>query len=266
VIHYNDTKIQLLDLPGIVEGASEGRGRGRQVIAVAKSSDLILMVLDATKDDSQKIKLEKELEAVGIRLNRDPPKIFFKPKKGGGITVNFLVPSPQCDERVVQSVLNEYKIFNADVLFREDCTADDLIDVIEGNRKYVKCLYVYNKIDMLSLPEIEAFARRPMSVVISSQSKWNLDTLLERVWEGMGLVRVYTKKKGASPDFTDPLVLTPQRGDCTIQTAVNMLHKDIMKSFKCALVWGRSAKHAPQTVGLSHPLEDEDVVQIVKKI
>jgi ribosome-interacting GTPase 1 len=35
---------QLLDLPGIIEGASEGKGRGRQVIAVAKSADLILMV------------------------------------------------------------------------------------------------------------------------------------------------------------------------------------------------------------------------------
>ena len=31
IIHYNDTKIQLLDLPGIIEGASEGKGRGRQV-------------------------------------------------------------------------------------------------------------------------------------------------------------------------------------------------------------------------------------------
>ena len=32
VIRYNDTKIQLLDLPGIIEGASEGKGRGRQVL------------------------------------------------------------------------------------------------------------------------------------------------------------------------------------------------------------------------------------------
>ncbi|KAL9304297.1 hypothetical protein ACSQ67_021560 [Phaseolus vulgaris] len=31
IIHYNDTKIQLLDLPGIIEGASEGKGRGRQL-------------------------------------------------------------------------------------------------------------------------------------------------------------------------------------------------------------------------------------------
>lgn len=32
VIHYNDAKIQLLDLPGIIEGAAQGKGRGRQVL------------------------------------------------------------------------------------------------------------------------------------------------------------------------------------------------------------------------------------------
>lgn len=32
VINYKDTKIQLLDLPGIIEGAAHGKGRGRQVI------------------------------------------------------------------------------------------------------------------------------------------------------------------------------------------------------------------------------------------
>lgn len=31
IIHYKGTKIQLLDLPGIIEGAAQGKGRGRQV-------------------------------------------------------------------------------------------------------------------------------------------------------------------------------------------------------------------------------------------
>ena len=69
IIHYNETKIQLLDLPGIIEGAADGRGRGRQVIAVAKASDLVLMVLDAQKSEEHKAKLTFELEKVGIRLN-----------------------------------------------------------------------------------------------------------------------------------------------------------------------------------------------------
>ena len=41
----------------------------------------------------------------------------------------------------------------AQVLFREDCTIDQFIDLIEGNRKYVRCLYIYNKIDMTSIEE-----------------------------------------------------------------------------------------------------------------
>jgi ribosome-interacting GTPase 1 len=39
----------LLDLPGIIEGAAEGKGRGRQVVAVAKGCDMVLMILDAEK-------------------------------------------------------------------------------------------------------------------------------------------------------------------------------------------------------------------------
>jgi ribosome-interacting GTPase 1 len=45
----NGTRIQLLDLPGIIEGAAAGKGRGREVIAVARSSDLIMMVLDGAR-------------------------------------------------------------------------------------------------------------------------------------------------------------------------------------------------------------------------
>ena len=91
VIHYKDTKIQLLDLPGIIEGAAHGRGRGRQVIAVAKSSDLILMVLDAAKGEDQKKKLSRELEMVGLRLNKNPPDVNFVVTKTGGLRFNSTV-------------------------------------------------------------------------------------------------------------------------------------------------------------------------------
>jgi len=88
IIHYNDAKIQLLDLPGIIEGAADGKGRGRQVIAVAKGCDLVLMILDALKADEQKKKLTKELEKVGLRLNRNPPNIKVTILKTGGVKVN----------------------------------------------------------------------------------------------------------------------------------------------------------------------------------
>ena len=152
VINYNDAKIQLLDLPGIIEGASEGKGRGRQVIAVAKSSDLILMVLDAMKSEAanttyaHKQILTRELEAVGLRLNQTPPRIYVKKKKSGGVQVSDTVPGglTKIDRKAIMNVLHEYKLNHCEVIFREDCTVDQFIDVLEGNRKYIKCLYVYN--------------------------------------------------------------------------------------------------------------------------
>lgn len=58
---------------------------------------------------------------------------------------------------------------------------DQLIDVIEGNRKYVRCLYVYNKIDVCSMEEVDAIARSPNSVPISCYQELNLDGLLRQV-------------------------------------------------------------------------------------
>ncbi len=76
----NDTKIQLLDLPGIIEGAAGGKGRGREVIAVARSADLILMVLDGAREYNNQHRdiLERELETMGIRLNQNPPDIYYR--------------------------------------------------------------------------------------------------------------------------------------------------------------------------------------------
>lgn len=86
VLEYQGARIQLLDLPGIVEGASEGRGRGRQVVSTAKTADLILIMLDATKSDEQRRLLEIELDAVGIRLNKRRPDVVFKKKTTGGVS------------------------------------------------------------------------------------------------------------------------------------------------------------------------------------
>jgi len=51
VLFINNAKMQLLDLPGIIEGAADGKGRGKQVIAVGKTADVILMVLDCQKGE-----------------------------------------------------------------------------------------------------------------------------------------------------------------------------------------------------------------------
>lgn len=262
IIEYKGANIQLLDLPGIIEGAAHGKGRGRQVIAVARTSDLVIIMLDATKSDIQKELLQAELEAVGIRLNKERPKIYFKEKKAGGITFNATCPLTKIDEKMVQMVLSEYKLHNAEVLFREDVGIDELIDVLSKNRVYIPCLYVYNKIDQVSIEEVDRLARQPHSVVVSCNMNLNLDYLLEKIWEKLALNRIYTKKRGKPPDFNDSLIM---RRNCTIEHVCHSIHRTLAEQFKYALVWGLSTKYSPQRVGLHHKLCDEDVVTIVRK-
>lgn len=102
-------------MPGIIEGASQGKGRGRQVIAVARTSDLVLMMLDAGKGEVQKKLLTEELEQVGIRLNKMQPNIYFKQKKGGGVSFNSTCSLTHLNEKLAHMILHEYKIFNAEV-------------------------------------------------------------------------------------------------------------------------------------------------------
>ena len=81
----------MLDLPGIIEGAKDGKGRGRQVIAVARTCSLIFIVLDVLKPLQHKRLIEKELEGFGIRLNKTPPNISFKKKDKGGVNLTMQV-------------------------------------------------------------------------------------------------------------------------------------------------------------------------------
>jgi len=162
----------------------------------------------------------------------------------------------------VKAILGEYKIHNADINLRQDATVDELIDVIEGNRMYIPCLYVLNKIDQLSLEELNIIDKIPHYVPISAHLEWNFDALLEKMWEYLDLIRVYTKPKGQIPDYNSPVVV---RNGCSVESFCNKLHKGIMRQFKYALVWGSSVKHFPQKVGKDHILNDEDVIQVVKK-
>lgn len=63
------------------------------MIAVARSSDLVLMVLDGGKEqvNNHRAILERELETVGLRLNKKPPNIYFRKKKDGGVKFNSTV-------------------------------------------------------------------------------------------------------------------------------------------------------------------------------
>merc|ERR1712184_129596 len=125
------------------------------------------------------------------------------------------VPQSELDLDLVKTILLEYRISNADITLRCDATSDELIDVVEGNRIYIPCIYVLNKIDQISIEELDIVCEVPHCVPISAHHKWNYDSLLEKMWEYLALVRIYTKPKGQLPDCSSPVVLQTTR--CSLE-------------------------------------------------
>lgn len=115
--------------------------------------------------------------------------------------------------------MSEYKISSADIAIRCDATIDDLIDILEAkSRSYIPVIYALNKIDSISIEELDLLYRIPNACPISSEHGWNLDELLELMWEKLQLRRVYTKPKGKSPDYSAPVVL--KKNACTVEDFV----------------------------------------------
>ncbi|EPY36987.1 GTP-binding protein [Angomonas deanei] len=227
---------------------------------------MIILMLEASKAEAQRTKIEKELETVGIRLNQSFPNVTFKKKPSCSMnSISYssnVAQTKGMSESMAKEILKDYGIHNADVALRQDITVDEFIDVIEGNRKYMPCLYVYNKIDTITMEEMDRLSRIPHSVVMSLHWDLNVEEVIDEIWKHLNIIRIYTKKHGTHPDFVKPFVV---KRNSSVEHICKRIHKDISTRFKYAMVWGTSAKHQPQRVGISHTLEDEDVLQIMLK-
>lgn len=116
--------------------------------------------------------------------------------------------------------MNEYRIASADIAIRCDATIDDLIDILEAkSRSYIPVIYALNKIDSISIEELDLIYRIPNACPISSEHGWNVDELLEQMWDRLQLRRIYTKPKGKSPDYSSPVVL--RKSACTVEDFVS---------------------------------------------
>lgn len=95
-------------------------------------------------------------------------------------------------------------------------------------------LQVYNKIDQVSIQEVDRLARTPHTVVISCNMKLNLDYMIEKLWEHLNLIKVFTKKRGEKPDLVDGIIL---RNGATVEAVAHAIHRSLVDSLKYALVW-----------------------------
>ena len=266
MLQYNGANIQILDVPGLIEGAADGRGDGQAVLSVVRTADLVVFVLSVFEID-QYARLSEELYNNKVRIDTEPPRVTIRKKHKDGINVTSSVDL-DLGEETIKSVLRERGYVNANVNIGEQVDIDRLIDGVLDNREYLPSLVTVNKADLIEPDYLETVHEDlrehdidpEEAIFISAEEQKGLDSLTEAVWKELGLIRVYMDKPGRGVDYDEPLVL--REGD-TIEDACEKLGGEFENRFRFARVSGPSAKHDQQQVGIDHELADEDVLRIL---
>jgi ribosome-interacting GTPase 1 len=258
ILQYGGARIQLLDIPGIIRGASEGKGLGNRVLSTTRNADLLLIVVDVFNPSIRDVLLE-EIRAIGIRPDEEPPNIIIEKRGSGGIVITDCVGMTEMDENGMKEILREYKYHNSRVVVREDVSYDKFVDVLLKNTVYIQTLTVINKIDLMKsvwINEMQGSADFDL-LSISAENDINLETLKERIFEKLDLIRLYMRPKGKKPDYDEPLIV---RNGSSIENIADKIHSELKNDLRFTRVWGRSVKFGGQKVGLSHRPMDEDII------
>jgi hypothetical protein len=265
LMEHRGAKIQILDLPGLIKGAAEGKGRGKEILGVIRSCDMVLYIVDPFQDAHFKV-LHRELENAGIRLNQVKPPVFVKRVDRGGIDVRTTVEQTHLTPEEMGDIIRSFGYTSAIVTLRKDTTAEMLVDTLAGSRVYAKSVVAVNKIDIASEQEISSAEKSlPQDwpiMRISAFKGTGLDELKDFIYDNLGFMSIYLKPQGQEADMEEPLIV---KDDSTVRNVCNNLHRDFVRKFRFARVKGPSAKFDWQRVGLRHLLKDGDILSIIVK-
>jgi len=263
IMEHKFAKIQVLDMPGLIRDASRGKGRGREVLAVVRTSDLVLFVIDVYETNIEV--LIDELYNAGIRLNTRPPNVVITKTDRGGIEVKATAALTKITPELAASMVSAYGHVNAEVIIREDVDEEQLIDALTGNRIYLKAMSVVNKIDLVDKARLQSVMDRLKPwhpVAVSANKDIGLDDLKEAMYRRLDFIHVFLKPQGKEADMKEPMVIM---NGSTIGDLADRIHRSFRRNLRYAIVWGKSAKFPGQTVGVDHVLMNGDIVTIVVK-
>ena len=248
IMDFKGVQIQIIEMPAIYEDFAY-KGLGPTYFSLMRSANLIIFLIDLTKDVKEQMNLLKsEFEKVGIRLNKQHPPIEVKKTGTGGIEFsgqNFM----RFTKKEAKKMLLENGYHNALVNIYGPVNIEQFADALNESITYLPLLIIYNKSDL------------GVKKGISALTGEGIDKTKTEIWRALNLIKVYTKQPGKEKEFP-PIALKSQS---TVKDLAAQVHKDFLKKFKFARVWGKSAKHQGNRVGLEHRLMDEDVVELLLK-
>jgi small GTP-binding protein len=244
MMEYKNARIQILDVPGLIEGAEEGKGRGREVLSVARGSDLLIIMSEVGKIEAIE-RIKNALERNGIRIDQRKPDLVIEKKLEGGIIIHSNIKQ-DFDRETVKEISQEFGIKNAEITIKEKLTFNRLVDAFSLNRVYIPSLSVINKIDLVyNQPRAD---KQNSIINISAEKDIGLNDLKEDIWNTLRFITIYLVEVDEEPNLKNPVVA--KSGDLLTNVA-EKIGTDFLENKRSALIWGSWAKYPGQEVSLS---------------
>ena len=259
-------RLQLVELPAIVEGSVRGEMSGKLVLAGIRNADCLIMTIDLSKDPIGQFELlNKELSTGKIRINVEKPPVTIEKVGSGNIQIfNTHYYEGKGKEEIVEIIRNKGYL-NVIVRFHGPTSRDRLFDALDITICYQPALILATKGDLEgSKANYEALLKYLKEnafeyVVIPTSSLQNegFNEIDEILFSKLGKIRVYTRNNAG--DVADrPIIL--DKGS-TVQDSIEVLSKKMLKFFRFARIWG-SGKFDGEKVGLERELQDGDLIQV----
>lgn len=159
--------------------------------------------------------------------------------------------------------------FDFGIAYGADCIiilADNFDDFFEVGkileRMEGRKIFVFNKIDLMNDNELRKLdakckSKRLNYVLISALTKKGITELQEKIFQGMGVIRIYMKEPGKEVSKI-PAVL---KEGASVKDVAESIYKGYSAQVKETRLTGPSGKFSNQKVGLNHKLKDRDVVE-----
>ncbi len=264
MLPYLDIQFQLVEAPAIVDGSSEGKFDGFQVLSLARNADGIIIMVDLTDDPAGNLIMTRvELENARI-LTAEPKGSVEITRRGYGRDIQFIWDGDLegCTTEDVVQLLAEYRIRSALVRIIGKVTLETVEDTIFGNAVYRPTMVLANKVDIMkdrAVLESVWNAAKPLEVyAVSVENTKDLGEKLGKcLFDMLDIIRVYTKQPGKAA-ATEPIVA---RKGLNVGELAKTIHSDFYENFKYAKIWGPSAKFDGERVGLDRGLDDGDIIQ-----
>ncbi|MFX1385933.1 MAG: GTPase [Promethearchaeota archaeon] len=270
IYNYQNIRFQIVDMPSIMEGASEGVGNGKEILSQLRAADLICFCIDLSRNikDQMELLLD-ELTKADIRINISPPPLTIEKTGANKIQVLYMTQEAKEIEELekfteeIKELVNENGIRNGIVKIYGQINIDNVIDVLTPSVVYKKVIILGTKGDLPHTQDtFEVLKKKysdkfPIILGISFQKENFPSDFGEIILKFLKKIRVFTMTGGEIAD--QPLLM--EEG-ATVKEVAEKIHRSFFNNFDHAIIIREGARQKRKRVGLDYLLKDYDIVEI----